>query len=110
MSTLSPTPTPAPAPEPEVVVIREKPDDGNIWMWAIFGIILIAIILIVVGVCLSNKHHKKLVYMTSNAGVPPSVAPSSYAPSLQGGGAVSVAPLTASMLNSSVAPMSFMPY
>lgn len=118
MSTPSPTPKPAPspAPEPEVVVIREKPDDGNIWMWAIFGIILIAIILIVVGVCLSNKHHKKLVYMTSNAGVPPSVAPSSYAPSLQGGsflaggGAVSVAPLTASMLNSSVAPMSFMPY
>ncbi len=111
-------PTPSPAPEPEVVVIKEKPDDGNVWMWAIFGIILLAIVLIIVGVCMSNKHHKKMVYM-ANAAVPPSVA-SSYAPSapsLQGGGgsyltggAVSVAPLSASMLNSSMAPMSFMPY
>ena len=106
---------PTPAPEPEVVMIQEKKDDGNVWMWVIFGIILLAIILIVVGVCMSNKHHKKLVYMAGNASMPPSYAPS--APPLQGGGAslsggsvMSVSPLSASMLNSSMAPMSFMPY
>ena len=113
----TPTPSPSPAPEPEVVVIKEKKEDGNMWMWIIFSIILLAIILIIVGVCMSNKHHKKLVYMAGNAAVPPSYAPSyASAPSLEGGasflsgGAMSVAPLSASVLNSSVAPMSFMPY
>ena len=113
----APTPTPTPTPEPDIVVITEKKDNGTcMWMWSIFGIILIAIVLIIVGVCMSNKHHKKMVYMNSNAAVPSS-AMSSYAPSFEGGGrylsggsAVSVAPLSASVLNSSVSPMSFMPY
>lgn len=110
-----------PTPDPEIVVIQEKPDSGDVWMWVVFGIVLFAIILIIVGVCLSNKHHKKLVYMTSNAAVPPSIgsvnsASGSGVRSLQGGAflaggsAMSVAPITASVLASSVSPMSFMPY
>lgn len=102
-----------PTPDPEVVVIKEKPDDGNVWLWAIVGIVLLAIVLLVVGMCLSSKHHKKMVYLTSNASVPPSVASSLQGGSsayLSGGAALSVAPITPSMLNSSVAPMSFMPY
>ena len=101
-----------PQPDPEVVVIKEKKDDGNVWLWAIFAIVLIAIILVVVGVCLANKH-KKVVYVPSSASsMPPSVASS-----LQGGysgvskyGAMSTAPITQSMLTSSVAPMSFLSY
>lgn len=107
------TPTP-PQPDPEVVVIKEKKDDGNVWLWAIFGIVLLAIILVVVGVCLANKHRKKIVYVPSSASsMPPSVASS-----LQGGygggvssyGAMSTAPVTQSMLNMSAAPMSFLSY
>jgi hypothetical protein len=106
-----------PTPDPEVVVIKEKPDSGDMWMWVIFGIVLLAIILIILGVCLSNKHHKKLVYVNANTSVPPSMASSgsnSYlqggASFLAGGSALSVAPISMSVLNSSTAPMSFMPY
>lgn len=102
-----------PSPDPEVVVIKEKKDDGNVWLWAIFGIVLLAIILVVVGVCLSNKRHKRIMYL-NNSQVPPSVASSlsggsSYMAS-GGLGAMSTVPVTHSMLNSSVAPMSFLPY
>ncbi len=112
-------PTPSPTQEPEVVVIKEKPDNGNVWLWAIVGIIVIAIILIVVGMCQSTKRTKKLMYMNSQpplyappsyASAPPSLQGGSNASFLQGGSAVSVAPLSASVLNSSMAPMSFMPY
>lgn len=94
-------------PDPEIVVIKENKDDGSIWMWAIFAIVLIAVILIVVGVCMSNKQYKKVMYMS------PTV-PQSVASSLQGGSryahAMSVAPISQSMLASSKAPMSFMSY
>ena len=100
--------------EPEVVVIKDKKDDSNMWLWAIFAVVFVAMILLVVGVCLSNKKHKQMVYMQpSSTSVPPSVASS-----LQGGGRshmarhnmMSVAPVSHSVLNSSTAPMSFLPY
>ncbi len=90
-------------------MIKEKKDDCNSWMWAVFGIIFFAIVLTVVGMCLSRKQCQKAVYMGANTSMPPSVASS-----LQGGGglrssAMSVAPVTYSMLNSA-SPMSFMSY
>jgi hypothetical protein len=99
-----------PTPDPEVVVIKEKEDNGNVWMWAIFGIILVAIILIIVGVCMSNKHHKKLVYLTQAPSAAMSSGSGSGASLMGGASLMSVAPVSASVLNSSMAPMSFMPY
>lgn len=108
--------------DPEVIIIKDKKDDGNTWLWAIFVIVLVAIILVVVGVCLGNKHCKKiLVYQNS-------LPPSSGAPiaaqssgingingmsgmsgsSMLAGGAQAV--ITPSMFASSAAPMSFFPY
>ena len=94
-------------PDPEVVVIQDKKDDCNVWMWAIFAIILVAIVLIIVGCCMSTKQCKQLVQMANNTSMPPSVVSS-----LQGGmrGGKSVAPVTQSMLNTSAAPMSFLSY
>lgn len=104
-----------PTTEPEIVVIKEKKDDGSAWLWAIFAVVFVAMILLIVGVCLSNKKHKQVVYMQPSAtSVPPSVA--SSASSLAGGRSrhyrqnMSVAPVSHSVLNSSTAPMSFLSY
>jgi hypothetical protein len=99
-----------PQPDPEVVVIKEMKNDGNVWMWTIFVILFIAIILVVAGMCMSNKRHKQMFYNmpSSSTSVPPSVGSS-----FQGGGrssAMSTAPVTHSMFNSSASPMSFLSY
>ncbi len=100
----------SPTPDPEVVVIKEKKEDGNAWMWAIFGIVLVAIVLIIAGVCMCNKDCKKAMYMTPNMSMPPSYAPSSLAGGASRSAMMSVAPVTHSMLASSTAPMSFVSY
>jgi len=99
-------------PEPEVVVIKEKKDDGSVWMWAIFAIVLVATILLVIGMWLSDRRHKKVIMYQQPA--QPQMAQQlvggGYSGISGGSSFASLAPVPSAFLNTSQAPMSFMPY